>query len=112
MPFIDTTKLDPKPILPGWTGCFVHSDNMTFAYFTTEEASEPVSEHHHPHEEMWNILEGELEVMIDGVTQTVGPGCVAVVPSGVRHAVRALCASRAIVVDFPNRDEFGGTQTR
>lgn len=112
MPFVDTAKLDAAPVLPGWTGRFVHSHHMTLAYFTAEEGGDPVPEHQHPHEEVWNLIEGELEITIDGVRRTVGPGSVAVVPSGTRHAVRVLRSSRAIVVDYPNRDEFGGASTR
>jgi len=51
---------------------------------------------------------GELEVTIDGVTQTAGPGCVAVVPRNARHAVRALRAGEAIVANHPVRDEIPG----
>ena len=57
-------------------------------------------------EEVYEVLEGELEVMIDGVAQIVRAGLVAIVPSGVRHSVRALTDGRAIIVDYPLRHDL------
>lgn len=50
---------------------------------------------------------GELEVTIDGVSQIARAGVVAIVPSNVRHSVKALTDGRAIIVDYPLRPEFG-----
>jgi quercetin dioxygenase-like cupin family protein len=49
------------------------------------------------------VIAGELEVTIAGVTQKAGPGFVAIVPPDTTHAVKALTAGRAIVVDHPLR---------
>jgi quercetin dioxygenase-like cupin family protein len=53
------------------------------------------------------VLEGELEITIDGVAHVARPGIVAVVPANIRHAVRALTHGRLIVIDHPARREFG-----
>jgi len=45
-------------------------------------------------------------VTIDGAAQIARAGVVAIVPAGVRHAVKALTDGRAIIVDFPVRPEF------
>src|SRR6266508_4474488 len=42
-------------------GGFFHSDHMTFAYYEIEAGSE-VHLHHHPQEEVWHVVEGELEL--------------------------------------------------
>ena len=39
-------------------------------------------------------------------TQVARAGLVAVVPSDVRHSVKALTDGRAIIVDYPLRREF------
>jgi quercetin dioxygenase-like cupin family protein len=52
------------------------------------------------------VIEGELEVTIDGVSQIVRPGLVAIVPPGVRHSIKALTDGRAIIIDYPLRPEF------
>jgi quercetin dioxygenase-like cupin family protein len=55
----------------------------------------------------YEVVEGELEVTIDGVVQIAKPGLVAIVPSNVRHSVKALTDGRLIVVDHPARHDFG-----
>ena len=105
MPVIDTSTLRVIERLPGWRGRYFHSPSMTFAHYEFVRGSS-IHEHFHPQEEVYEVLEGELEVMIDGVAQIVRAGLVAIVPSGVRHSVRALTDGRAIIVDYPLRHDF------
>lgn len=105
MPFLDTRTLRVVQRLPGWSGRYFHSSSMTFAHYEfTRDAS--IHEHFHPQEEVWEVIEGELEVTIDGQTQIARPGLVAIVPGGVRHSVKALTDGRAIIVDHPPRHDF------
>ncbi|HSB09789.1 MAG TPA: cupin domain-containing protein [Blastocatellia bacterium] len=107
MPFVDTSEVHPRSPLPGWSGRFIHSDNLTIVYWDAEDGAQPLHDHQHPQEEVWNVIDGEIEVTIEGATQVVGPGLVAIIPSGARHSVRVLRASRVIVVDHPKREPFG-----
>jgi quercetin dioxygenase-like cupin family protein len=105
MPFIDVSSLDVIERLPGWHGRYFHSQSMTFAHYDFARGSS-VHEHHHPQEEVYEVIEGELEVTIDGTTQVARAGVVAVVPSNARHSVKALTDGRAIIVDHPLRRDF------
>ena len=105
MPFIDAAKMKSAEPLPGWKGRFWRSGTMSFAYYDFAEGSS-IHEHHHPNEEVWTVISGELEVTIDGETAVAGPGGVAVVPSDVRHSVRALTSGEAIVANHPVRDHI------
>jgi quercetin dioxygenase-like cupin family protein len=106
MPFLDTSSLRVIERLPGWKGRYFHTANMTFAHYEfTGGAS--IHEHSHPQEEVYEVIEGELEVTIDGASQIARPGVVAIVPGNARHSVKALTDGRAIVVDHPARPEFG-----
>jgi mannose-6-phosphate isomerase-like protein (cupin superfamily) len=105
MPFVDSAELSTRERLPGWTSRVFRSDNMTFAYYEIDAAAVPLHEHHHPQEEVWNVIEGKLAVTIGGEEQVTGPGCAAVVPPDTPHSARALSACRAIVVDYPLRDD-------
>jgi unsaturated pyranuronate lyase len=107
MPFIDTERLEVKEPLPGWKGRFFHSDSITFAYYDFERGAS-IHEHSHPNEEVWNVIEGELEVTIDGQKRVVGAGSAAFVPPDTPHATKARTDGRAIVVDHPLRDSVGG----
>jgi quercetin dioxygenase-like cupin family protein len=105
MPFVDTSSLNAVERLPGWYGRYFHSSNMTFAHYDFKRGSS-IHEHFHPQEEVFEVIEGELEVTIDGATQVARAGLVAVVPSDVRHSVKALTDGRAIIVDYLLRREF------
>lgn len=106
MPFLDTNALRAIERLPGWRGRYFHSANMTFAHYDFSKGA-AIHEHFHPQEEVYEVIEGELEITIDGVTQVARPGIVAIVPSNARHSVKALTDGRAIIVDHPTRPEFG-----
>jgi quercetin dioxygenase-like cupin family protein len=105
MPFIDTAQLDVIERLPGWHGRYFHSPSMTFAHYEFKRGAS-IHEHFHPQEEVYEVIDGELEMTIDGVTQIARPGIVAIVPGAVRHSVKALSDGRAIIVDYPLRDGF------
>ena len=105
MPFVDTSSLKTIERLPGWRGRFVHSPSMTFAHYDFKRGSS-IHEHFHPQEEVYEVIEGELEVTIDGEAQIARAGFVAIVPGNVRHSVKALTDGRAIIVDYPLRRGF------
>lgn len=105
MPFVDVEKLGVIERLPGWYGRYFHSPSMTFAHYDFVRGAS-IHEHSHAQEEVYEVLEGELEVTVDGVTQAVRAGLVAIIPGNVRHAVKALTDGRAIIVDHPVRREF------
>jgi quercetin dioxygenase-like cupin family protein len=106
MPFVDTNGLKVVERLPGWKGRYFHSASMTFAHYEFTAGSS-IHEHFHPEEEVYEVIEGELEVTIDGTSQITRPGVVAIVPTNSRHSVRALTDGRLIVVDHPARPDFG-----
>jgi quercetin dioxygenase-like cupin family protein len=105
MPFLDTSGLKAVERLPGWKGRFFHTVTMTFADYEFTAGS-MIHEHFHPEEEVYEVIVGELEMFVDGMTQVVRPGIVAIVPSNARHSVRALTNGRVIIVDHPARPEF------
>lgn len=105
MPFLDTNSLPVRERLPGWHGRYFHSQNMTFAHYDFARGSS-IHEHFHPEEEVYEVIEGELDVTIDGVTQIARAGLVAIVPANIRHSVKALTDGRAIIVDYPIRRDF------
>ncbi|MGH9735590.1 MAG: cupin domain-containing protein [Candidatus Acidiferrales bacterium] len=105
MPFLDTSSLRRIERLPGWHGRYFHSANMTFAHYDFVKGA-TIHEHFHPEEEVYEVVEGELEITIEGVTKIVREGIVAIVPSNAQHAVKALTDGRTIIVDHPPRPEF------
>jgi quercetin dioxygenase-like cupin family protein len=102
---IDTSQLPEVERLPGWRGRYFDSPSMTFAHYEFDAGS-AIHEHSHPQEEVYEILEGELEITIDGALQRYGPGFAAIVPADTLHSVKALSNGKVIVVDYPRREGF------
>lgn len=74
-----------RPVLEGelHTGGFIELHESDLA-----PGGAPHPPHHHVHEEMFLVREGELEVTISGKTARLGPGSVAFVASNEEHGVR------------------------
>lgn len=108
MSLVDTRALEVGERLPGWKDRSFSTERMTFAHFTFT-AGAAIHEHSHPNEEVWTVLEGELQVTVGGETLVASPGLVAIVPPNTAHSVRAVTDGRAIVTDSPVRvDRSGG----
>jgi len=106
MSFVEVDTLPEVERKPGWRGRYFDSPSMTFAHYEFDAGSS-ILEHFHPEEEVWTVIEGELEITIGGMTRRVGAGGVGIVPSGTPHAVRAFSNGKAIVVDYPLREHPG-----
>jgi quercetin dioxygenase-like cupin family protein len=85
MPFIETGNLKVTECLPGWHGRYFHSANMTFAHYDFKRGAF-IHEHFHPQEEVYEVIEGELELTI--------------VPSNAPHSVKALTDGQACSGDL------------
>lgn len=103
MPFIDTTQLPAVERLPGWRGRYFDSPSMTFAHYEFDQGAS-IHEHFHPQEEVYEVIEGELELTIAGEARRVVPGLVGIVPPNTPHSVKAISSGKLIVVDYPLRE--------
>ncbi|HUY93904.1 MAG TPA: cupin domain-containing protein [Terracidiphilus sp.] len=109
MPIVDISHLPEIERLPGWRGRFFHSEHMTVAHYDFTRGSS-IHEHNHPQEEIYHVLEGELEMTIEGETYVARPGLAAVVPANARHYVRALTDGHVLIVDSPRRPDAAGAR--
>jgi len=86
MPFVRPSDMLSGRPLPGWSGRFVHSANMTFAHWDIEAGAAALHEHQHEQEEVWHIVAGEVALTVAGEEQVLGAGCVAVIPPHTPHS--------------------------
>jgi len=105
MPFIDARSLDEREVLPGFRAVFAHSANMTLACWTIDEGA-ILPAHSHPYEQISLVLDGRLEMTLDGETRMLGTGAIAVIPAGVVHSGKALTRVRAIDAFHPVREDY------
>jgi quercetin dioxygenase-like cupin family protein len=106
MSYVDVSKLPVLEPLPGWRGRYFDSANMTFAHYEFDAGS-TIHEHSHPEEEVYEVIEGELEITIGGVIRRLVPGYVGIVPANALHSVKAISSGKLIVVDYPLRTPPG-----
>lgn len=63
--------------------------------------------HHHPHEQLGTVLEGELELTIGNQTQKIGPGEYYLIPGNTPHSARSLEQEVTVIDVFsPPREEY------
>lgn len=102
---MNLTEIESKEIMPGYHGKMVHAEKMSWAFWDVEKDAE-VPEHHHPHEQIMHVVEGEFEFTLDGNTKVYYPGDVVVIPSNTPHGGKALTACKLMDVFSPVREEY------
>lgn len=105
MPHYHLNELPEREIVPGFHGRFVHGEKFTLAHWHIEQDA-VLPEHSHPHEQATQILQGELEIVMEGQTYRLTPGQVLVIPGGVAHSGRAISPCEAVDVFQPSRDDY------
>jgi quercetin dioxygenase-like cupin family protein len=105
MPFINENNLKQNEIAPGFAARFIHTDGLTIAYVDIKSGS-VLPEHSHVQEQITHVLEGKLELTIDGETQIVEAGKIAVIPSHAKHSAIARTACKVIDVFNPVREDY------
>lgn len=94
-----------RQTVPGFTGKMIHGAASTLAFWEIKKGSAS-PEHHHVHEQITYIMEGELEMTIGGVKYVMTPGCVQVIPSNTPHSAFALTDCRIFDTFAPARDDY------
>ncbi len=105
MVFQHLDQINAKELAPGCWAKLIYTDNMTVAHWHLEKGA-AIPEHVHPHEQVANMIEGEFEFTVDGTTQLMKPGNIAVVPPGAVHYGKARKASYMIDVFYPTREDY------
>jgi mannose-6-phosphate isomerase-like protein (cupin superfamily) len=107
--FISKHDMVAASPLPGWSGKFFHSEHMTFAHWTISDGADHLHEHQHEQEEVWNVVDGSIVLVVDGIEGTIEAGGAAVVPANTSHSARVIGAAEVLVADFPVRKHLPGT---
>ena len=105
MSFINLNEISERQVVPGFKGKFIHSDNVTIVHWDIT-AGAKLLEHNHPHEQITNIIDGELELTIEGITKVLKSGELAVVPSNVKHSGIAITDCYVVDVFYPIREDY------
>jgi len=102
---INLAEEESREILPGYKGKFIHTDNMTLIYWHVQSGA-PLKEHSHVHEQVVNVLEGEYELTVEGVSHQLKKGMVLVIPSHAKHSGIAKSDCHLLDVFYPVREDY------
>nr|WP_299385696.1 cupin domain-containing protein [Allomuricauda sp.] len=102
---MNLAHITSREIMPGYHGKMVHGESLSWVFWEVEKNAE-VPEHHHVHEQIMHVIEGEFEFTVGGNTMTCVPGDVVLIPSNVPHSGKALTPCRLMDVFSPVREEY------
>lgn len=106
---MDSIKnIKPKELAPGITGYYAHGDKSTFGYIEIKKGSS-VPLHHHIHEQITYIIEGQLDMVIGEVACSLTSGMYHVIPSNTPHSAIAVTDCKVIDVFGPVREDYKTT---
>jgi len=98
-------RMEIKEPLEGTQARFIHSENMTMAFWQFEQGAD-LPEHSHPHEQITHVLGGIFNIIIDGESLDLETGAVVVIPANAVHSGRAVTGCYVIDVFYPVREDF------
>jgi len=103
--FKDFKSIKPKQVLPGFTARFIHTDSQTLSLVKVEKgASLPT--HSHFHEQISQVLKGEFELTVDGVSKVCRKGDIAIIDSNVDHSGKAITNCTILDIFTPVRKDY------
>ena len=97
--------IQSKELVPGITGYYAHGDKLTFGYVELKKGAS-IPEHSHPQEQITYIIEGQLDMVIDGNACSLTAGMYHVIPSNCRHSAIAITECKLIDAFSPVRDDY------
>ncbi|MBC8506469.1 MAG: cupin domain-containing protein [Anaerolineales bacterium] len=106
MYFYDPAERDPKELVPGINARTFWGENMLIAVVDLDPDTH-MPRHSHHHEQLGNVIQGQMELTIGDEKRLVKPGDVYIIPSGVEHEAQTFDESVKVIDVFsPVREEY------
>ena len=103
--FIKLNEIKQVEMIPGYNARLIHTNNMTISHLEIEKGSK-LPEHHHYHEQVSQVIEGKFELTINGVSQVMEQGNIAIIPSNAIHSGFAITACKVMDIFHPVREDY------
>jgi quercetin dioxygenase-like cupin family protein len=97
--------LPEKELMPGFKGRFIHTGSMTISYWRIASGS-ILPLHAHIHEQVTQVIEGTLELTVEGQTFILKPGDVLTIAPNEKHSGRALKDCYVQDTFLPEREDY------
>lgn len=102
---IELADLPSIEKIKGFHGRFIHTDQNTIAFWEIE-AGATLPTHSHVHTQSTQVLEGEFELTVEGVTEVCKPGAIVIIPSMAVHSGRAITPCKILDTFAPVREDY------
>ncbi|MBK8502184.1 MAG: cupin domain-containing protein [Saprospiraceae bacterium] len=112
MKHIKLDQVEEKELYPGFIARIIHTKLQSISYVRCLKGA-VLPPHKHAEEQVLNLLEGEMNVTVDGRTVHCKAGDVVHIPSNAVHTVTAITECLAIDLFAPQREAYieYGTRT-
>ena len=94
--------IEPKEVFSGFEGRFIHSKNMSFAYWEIKIGS-ILEEKSLPNEQVISMVSGRMDFVVDGEKIDFHEGMVLVIPPNVNYSAKAISKCKILDVSYPRR---------
>jgi len=98
-------NLKSKELAPGITGYYAHGEKSSFGYLELKKGSK-VPLHSHINEQITYIIEGQLDMMIDGVACSLTDSMYHIIKANVPHSAIAVTDCKVIDAFSPVREDY------
>jgi quercetin dioxygenase-like cupin family protein len=106
MPFYKIEDRETKELSEGINARTFWGQNLLLAVVDLD-ANIELPNHSHPHEQGGIVIEGQLELTINGETRILKPSNVYIIPGGVEHSARTgPQPTRVMDIFSPVREEY------
>ena len=99
------SDIPEKEIFEGLRARFIHTENVTIGHVSIDMGA-TLPEHSHIHEQITYIVDGELEMIINGQTTILQAGMSAIIPSNIKHSAKAITNCKVIDTFNPVREDY------
>ena len=103
--FLPLPEIPEQELAPGFHARLIHMNGATIGHVTAKEGA-ILPSHHHIHEQVTNIISGELEMTVAGETKLCKAGDTVIIPGNVPHSAVAKTECYLIDVFHPVREDY------
>jgi quercetin dioxygenase-like cupin family protein len=105
MKHVSLKNVTEEALYPGFIAKIIHTDLQSISYVRCLEGA-VLPTHQHVEEQVLNLLEGDMDVTVDGKTVRCSAGDVVHIPSNALHTVTAITDCLAIDIFSPVREAY------
>jgi quercetin dioxygenase-like cupin family protein len=98
-------NINPKVLTEGITGYYAHGEKHSLGLVELKKGSS-VPLHSHTNEQITFVIEGQLDMVIDGISCSLTAGMYHIIHSNIPHSAVAITDCKLIDTFAPVREDY------